>query len=128
MYRFAIPWVDLVRLQEKPEIGRSVTKTQNADRCFRTCRWVAAARTWEVTHGWLQLELEKFRLSASDCCWPATVIDLNIISSLGVGQNHLLEEEGDLMAAESDAVIEWGVKLVNIDILATQFGHFHTPA
>ncbi|KAK0186419.1 hypothetical protein F5146DRAFT_1004549 [Armillaria mellea] len=49
------------------------------------------------------------------------VIDLNIISSLGAGQNHLLEEEGDLMAAESDAVIEWGVKLVNINILATQF-------
>ncbi|KAK0185394.1 hypothetical protein F5146DRAFT_1005382 [Armillaria mellea] len=75
-----------------------------------------------VAHGWLQLELEKFRLSASDRCWPAMVIDLNIISSLGAGQNHLLEEEVDLMVAESDAVIEWGVKLVNIDILAMQFG------
>ncbi|KAK0187011.1 hypothetical protein F5146DRAFT_1003988 [Armillaria mellea] len=49
------------------------------------------------------------------------VIDLNIISSLGAGPNHLLEEEVDLMVAESDAVIEWGVKLVNINILAMQF-------
>ncbi|KAK0183792.1 hypothetical protein F5146DRAFT_1007486 [Armillaria mellea] len=82
VYQFTIPWVDPVRLQGKSEIGHSVTKTQNADRCFRTHRWVAAARTWEV-------------------------------SSLGAGQNHLLEEEGDLMAAESDAMIEWGVKALS---------------
>ncbi|KAK0189626.1 hypothetical protein F5146DRAFT_1001867 [Armillaria mellea] len=89
--------------------------------------WTGAS---EPADGWLllelgKLELEKFRLSASDHCWPATVIDLNIISSLRAGQNHLLEEEGDLMAAESDAVIEWGVKLVNINILAMQFVCLH---